>query len=175
MQIDKQSAARRLIDVAIRNHALGEDPIANHVIVMSCFDLLREYAGAKGKTFRSITDIVRPEYEKEVVKRYLKRGWYFLKHARDDSDQLFDCANIGEINRSLTILNISKYFNVFGQESDHMRFFCAVETVVNPRMFKQEFVGRVNTAALQIFGAVPPVLTRELLRDVYVEWVHRPR
>ncbi|MGA8690887.1 MAG: hypothetical protein WB662_13530, partial [Methyloceanibacter sp.] len=68
METDKKTIARRLIHNAIRQTIYGEDPVAVHLVSMSCYDLLREYGEAKGIELTATTiNRVPQQVLKEVV------------------------------------------------------------------------------------------------------------
>jgi hypothetical protein len=91
---DKKTAARRLIHNATRQTFSGEDPLAVHLVAMSCYDLLREYAETKGIQLKANSlNNVREDVRKSVVDA-VKLIHRFSKHARDDADETIDEAKI---------------------------------------------------------------------------------
>jgi hypothetical protein len=84
MDIDKQTAARRLIHAAIRNVVRQDDPLAAHVLIVGAFDLLRQYATAKGLRLKSdIMTHVPQGMAKEVIDA-LKLIYNFVRHSDRD-------------------------------------------------------------------------------------------
>ncbi len=55
MEIDKKTAARRLIHSAIRNTCYGGDPLATHIMVWSAYDVIKGCASNANVTLKSDT------------------------------------------------------------------------------------------------------------------------
>lgn len=137
--INKEQAARRLIHAAIRNIAREEDPVANHVLVMACGDLLREYCEAKGLTHGfEISAYLAPDRRREIIKDYIKKGYYFLKHARLDSDDMYDETNLAEVNKAMTLINCLTFQSVFGQLTRHMALLLVFEQIEHPQLLTEQ-------------------------------------
>ena len=106
MMINKHIAARRLIHAAVRNLTDQEDPVANRVVVMAAFDLMREYAGTKGVAdYVDIGNAFKPDFKRQGITDYVKKAWYFLKHAKDDTDKELDTSRLAGVNLGFTCIN----------------------------------------------------------------------
>jgi hypothetical protein len=129
MPINKQLAIRRLIHAAIRQFVDGDDPLAVHLLAMAAVDVMRGYAKAKGKTFRSATDYVEKGQEGKVLKE-LKKVYNFLKHSDTDADAILEPNDLDRTNQVVLIGACLNYIAVFDEATHHMQaylVYCAYD------------------------------------------------
>jgi hypothetical protein len=56
-----------------------DDPIPLHLLLLSSYDALREYANAKSIFIEfELADYIKGEFQREWIKEYFKKKFYFL-------------------------------------------------------------------------------------------------
>lgn len=123
MQVDKQTAARHMINCAIRNVFAGECPISNHVLILSAKEILLGIARSTGTPLKlDPTAIVRAEHRSAFI-NLLKERYNFFKHADQDHDFEIDITNIQYSNEMELMLVIDNYKDIFQSVTLHMQTF----------------------------------------------------
>lgn len=123
MPTDKQAAARRLIHAAVRMVIYREDPLAIQLITWCCYDLIREFAEAKGLQLKSNLLAELAVSERQAAVRKVKYVQRFLKHSRTDHDKTIDESNIVEaMDLSLAVV-IDMYREAFCEQTHQMKLF----------------------------------------------------
>lgn len=138
MQIDKQTAARYMINCAIRNVFRGECPVSNHLIILSAKEILLDVAKSTNTVLRSdLTNSVKDEY-KAPFRQLLKERYNFFKHADNDHDHEIDITNIQFSNELELILVTDNYKELFGSPTQHMQAFLLYCLVQHPKIYNME-------------------------------------
>lgn len=136
--IDKQTAARYMINCAIRNVLNGECPVSTHVLVLSAKEILQGVAQSTGvKLSLDPAEMVRPE-ERLAFRRVLKERYNFFKHADKDHDFEIDITNIQRSNEMELILVMDNYRDLYGLVSRHMLTFQLFFMLMYPDIFDFE-------------------------------------
>jgi len=140
LQIDKQTAARYMINCAIRNVLSGECPVSNHVIILSAREILFDIAKTKGiKLASDLANLVKDEHRAEFRRR-MKERYNFLKHAKTDHDYELDIANIQFSNDGELLMVIAHYNELFGEQTAHMRSYMSFALVIFREAFSVDEV-----------------------------------
>ena len=113
MEIDKQTAARRLIHAAIRLACQREDPLAIHILIMSAHDLIRDCAEARGKNLENSIQPKIPADQRKEVRDSLKEMHHFLRHAKEDADKTLDDSEVDSFNDALIAVTCQMHKELF--------------------------------------------------------------
>jgi len=85
--LTKLQAAERQLRVAIRLFFERRDLVAVHTLAAAALEVLRDLVRPRGiKSIFKDSDLIRPEYKKEVANRF-NEAQNFLKHADRDPDE----------------------------------------------------------------------------------------
>ena len=130
IRLNKQEAARRQVNAAIRMLYANEDPVAIHTLAMAGFRILRDLASSRSDSYMEnvITLMIRADKRKEFWTRY--NGFSnFLKHADKDPDGIHD--GVDETVNDFVLVLACFYFQDLGNQftpemSAHMGWFSAL-------------------------------------------------
>ena len=135
MILDKEQALERTINASIRMTLMLDDPVPLHVLLLSAYDALREYAKAKAIFIEfELADYIKEEFQKEWVNEYFKKKFYFLKHGTPGTD-FVDFNNITFINDMQLLHNMYVYRTIFQRCSAHMQQFSFILAGIYPNLF----------------------------------------
>jgi hypothetical protein len=164
----------RLIHAAVRNITDQEDPVANHVVVMAAFDLMREYAETKGVAdYVDIGNAFKPDFKRQGITDYVKKAWCFLKHAKDDTDKELDTSRLAGVNLAFTCINCLNYKLVFNETTSHMNLILSYVASESPELLKEDarekafmhMTQQQRKDALRYGFSIVPELARERTED----------
>ena len=113
MEINKQTAARRLIHAAIRLACQREDPLAIHILIMSAHDVIRDCAEARGKHLENSIQPKIPADQRKEVRDSLKEMHHFLRHAKEDADKTLDDSEVDSFNDALIAVTCQMHKELF--------------------------------------------------------------
>jgi hypothetical protein len=163
--INKEQTMRRLIHAAIRGILFEEDPVPLHVTVMAAHDMLRYYVQVKRLPVNTLTSMIKPEHQKQVMDK-LNEGYNFLKHARTDVDGTYDEAHLHEANKSATLVNCIMFGETFGYSTVHMKVFGGYQAMEHP-----EFIADgAARERLMREADIPAAERSEVVRDLFELW-----
>ena len=130
IRLNKNEAARRQVNAAIRMLYENEDPVAVHTLAMAGFRILRDLASGRSDSYMEnvIGLMIRSNKKKEFWARY--NGFSnFLKHADKDPDGIHD--GVDETVNDFVLLLACLYYQDLGNQftpemSAHVAWFTAL-------------------------------------------------
>jgi hypothetical protein len=128
MEIDKQTAARRLIHSAIRHTCYGGDPLATHIMVWSAYEVIQDCANhakvtLKSDTLRQVSELAGDDKLRREVWRGLRGIHNFVRHADNDPDGKIDVAKVEPFTEALIVITAQMYEELFGETTKHMEVY----------------------------------------------------
>jgi hypothetical protein len=106
---------------------------------MAAFDLMREYAETKGVAdYVDIGNAFKPDFKRQGITDYVKKAWYFLKHAKGDTDKELDTSRLAGVNLAFTCINCLNYKLVFNETTGYMNLILSYAASESPELLKQD-------------------------------------
>jgi len=138
IKVNKEEAARRQIDAAIRMLFENEDPIAIHTITMAGFRILRDLTASRDDSYmhKMAQSIIKPGMEGKFWGA-MNSFSNFLKHAETDSDEIFD--NVQEEVNDVTLVIAALYYQDLGHQfTPEMLTITGWHSIIHPEHIRDD-------------------------------------